>query len=294
MNLLITGATGFIGSHLVKKLLDDKHNVTAVVRSNSNIENLPTKVGVYVYDGNIISLIEFLKTERFDGMIHLAAYCPSSHPSEDLPDLIDANILFGTEMIEACAQSGVKWFINTGSYMQHFNDADYSPSILYAATKQAFLDLTRYWSLTGKVKVVTLELFDNFGVGDRRKKIFTLWRDAFKTGEAISMSPGKQIMDVSPVENVASAFAFLASLVEQDESGEINGQVFSLQSGERMTLMEWADLFQKITGKSLNLKWGERTYRDREIMNPWTRGKQIPGYVPAVSIEDAVKKYLEI
>jgi len=294
MNILVTGATGFIGSHLVKKLLSDGNQVTAVIRRHSNTDDLDKKIRTYVYDGDIVALIEFLKSERFDGVIHLAAHCPTGHPSNDLASLIDTNVLFGTEMIEAASRAGIKWFINTGSYMQHYEDKDYSPSILYAATKQAFLNITRYWTDYNQINAVTLELFDNFGVDDKRKKIFTLWREALKTGEPVSMSPGQQIIDASPVENVVDAFLHLASLLQQDEHSEMSGQVFSLRSEYRMTLREWAEMFQKVAGRTLNLNWGSRPYRNREIMNPWTKGALVPGYHSTTPLEDAIKKYLEV
>lgn len=294
MNIVITGATGFIGSHLANYLTKDGHNVFAIIRPSSDANKLDKKITIYKYDGKILKLIDFFRHNNIDGVIHLAAHCPTSHNGADIPKLINANILFGTEVLEAATEGNVRWFINTGSYMQHYNDQEYSPSILYAATKQAFLNITKYWSNTKKIKIATLELFDNFGPNDHRKKIFTLWKEGFKKNQPIDMSPGQQIIDVSPVENVVEAFTSLAILLQNSQDDTYNGAVFSLQSENRMTLKDLAELFQKIAQKNLKINWGGRDYRDREIMQPWTKGQAIPGYRPAITLEEAIKKYLEI
>lgn len=294
MNFLITGATGFIGRHLSKHLVDEGNSVTAIVRPESDSSQLDKNIYTYEYKGDVSELTSFLKNGQYDGVIHLAAHCPTSHRGDDIVNLMNANLVFGTEVLEAASQSGIKWFINTGSYMQHYDDKEYSPSILYAATKQAFLDITRYWTEMNRINIVTLELFDNFGKDDTRKKVLNLWRDALKTGETISLSPGHQIIDVSPVENVVEAFKHLSLLLQQDIELKMNGSVFSLQSQNRMTLRELAELFQKIAKRPLNIEWGGRPYRNREIMNPWTKGRQIPGYKPTISLEEAIKKYLDV
>src|SRR5690606_40584249 len=66
----------------------------------------------------------------------------------------------------------VKYLINTSSYSQHVNQEHYNPNSLYAATKQAYEDILRFYST--KLNIINLVLFDNFGPNDPRPKIMNL------------------------------------------------------------------------------------------------------------------------
>ena len=119
VKILLTGATGFIGHNLVKNLLNSGYIVYCIVRSGSNISNIDKNANLFIYDGDIDSIISFCKEKKFDGIIHLASFFLSSHKKEDLCGLIESNIKFGTELLEAAKITDVKWFINT-VFLRHF------------------------------------------------------------------------------------------------------------------------------------------------------------------------------
>ena len=138
MKLLISGTTGFIGKNLVERLLKENHTIFAIVRPSSNPELLEKSVTPYIFDGKINNLISFIQKEKFDGVIHLASLFLAGHKPEDIKGLVESNVLFSTQLLEASVKSEVSWFINTGTFWQHYKDKKYSPVNLYAATKQAF------------------------------------------------------------------------------------------------------------------------------------------------------------
>jgi nucleoside-diphosphate-sugar epimerase len=69
-----------------------------------------------------------------------------------------------------------------------------------------------------------------------------------------------------------------------------NGFVFAIQAEKRFSLKELVSIFEKVTQKKLNIKFGARAYREREVMNPWQNGNLIPGWQRKTSIEEGIKK----
>jgi hypothetical protein len=80
----------------------------------------------------------------------------------------------------------------------------------------------------------------------------------------------------------------MINLLSKDKKRILLGKSFVLKSKERMSLKKLADLFEKTTGKKLNIKWGKKDYRLREVMVPWEKGDKIPGWTQKVSIKKGI------
>jgi nucleoside-diphosphate-sugar epimerase len=291
MNILVTGATGFIGKNLCKALYNN-HHVIALIRNNSNVKELPQKIEKFKYDSTDNGIEDFFKRKKIDGIIHLAAMVYSGHENwGKIGEIINSNIILGTKLLELSKLYNIKWFINTGTFWQHYNNEDYNPVNLYAATKQAFEDIAKYYTETSDLKFVTLKLYDTFGPNDTRPKIFNLWNKIAKTGEELKMSGGEQIIDISYIDNVIDAYERLIEILNNNEM-DINGKSFALKSKKRYTLKQLASLYEKVTGLKLNIKWGALPYREREIMVPWKIGEEIPDYEEKISIEKGLRRFI--
>lgn len=291
MKIIVSGATGFIGKHLVRRLVKDRHQVIALSRKSSNFKVFAKeKVILFLPTGNINDLIDFMKKEKVDGVVHLASLFLPSHKSLEVDELIKTNVLFSANLLEAAAQSSVSWFINTGTFWQHYKDKPYSPVNLYAATKQAFDDIAKYYVETSAINFVTLKLSDTFGPEDTRPKIFNLWSQISKTREVMDMSPGGQIIDINYIDNVIDGYIDLISLLSKDKDAKFSGKSFAIKAAERKTLKQLAEIFSKITGKKLNINWGGKPYRPREVMRPWSLGERIPGWSPKISLFEGIRR----
>src|SRR3990167_10889719 len=126
MKILLTGATGFIGKHLIEKLQDDGRGLCVLVRESTNLNFLKKeKIKYYILkNNNVDDLISFMQKEKFDGVVHLASLFLAQHKPEDVGKLINSNIHFGSILLEASVQSNVGWFINTGTFWQHYKNKD--------------------------------------------------------------------------------------------------------------------------------------------------------------------------
>ncbi len=290
MKILVSGVTGFIGKHLVKRLLKEKYRVYAIVRPSTNFNIFDKNVKSYVFDNNTNDLISFMQKEKFDGVIHLASLFLAEHKPENVRELIDSNILFATYLLEATVKSNIPWFINTGTFGQHYQSKKYSPISLYAATKQAFEDMATYYIETSPINFVTIKLSDTFGPLDTRPKILNLWHKISKTKETLDMSLGKQLIDISYIDNIIDGYTQMIKLLSKDKKKKLNGKSFTIKAEKRVTLKKLAQIFEKVTKTKLNINWGKREYRQKEMMIPWTKGKNIPGWKPKISIEESIKK----
>lgn len=292
MNILITGATGFIGSNLLKRLINENHSIFITIRGNTafcnNEGNIKT---LSISSNNINEATSFCIENNIEGIVHLASYVQSNdHLINDIDQLIDSNIKFGTYILEVAKRSKIKWVLNTGTYWQNYENNDFSPVNLYAATKQAFEDIAKYFYETSEFKFCTIRLFDTFGKGDSRNKIFNLWDQISKTGESLDMSPGDQIMDFTYIDDVIDAYVCLINYLHNKSHIIYNGAVYYLQSGERYSLKDLADIFEDVSGRKLNINWGNRKYKEREVMNPISTDELIPSFKHKISIREGIRK----
>ena len=290
MKILVTGATGFIGQNLVKNLLDKKYEIHCIVRQSSNISKLDTRIKIFNYDNNIDSLIDFFKNQKFDGIIHLASLFLVSHTKNDISNLIFSNIKFGTELLEACKVSNVKWFINTGTFWQNYHSGEYEPVNLYSATNEAFEVMAKYYIETSNLIFTTIKLNDTFGLNDTRNKVFNLWSNIAKSGEVLEMSAGEQIIDISYIEDVIFAYDILISYLISDKKEEFKNQEFVVTNNERVSLKELSKIFEEATNTKLNIVWDGRPYREREVMIPYNKGKVVPTWKQKYNLKEAIQK----
>lgn len=289
MKILVTGATGFIGNHLSRRLLKNGHSICAVLRNESASAGLKRRgIDYFVDPGDTEELIEYFSKEKFDGCVHLASCFIVEHKPADIPDLINSNLLFSTRVLEASARTDVNWFINTGTFWQHYENNEYSPVNLYAATKQAFEAIIRYYSDIFSINIVTLKLNDSYGPEDVRPKIFKLWSDIAESGETLEMSPGGQLVDFTHVYDIVDAYIRMIEILENEDPGNYRGRSYAVSSGSPIKLKELAEVFSRVTNKKLNIKWGKRPYRKREVMVPWSKGERVPGWGPKISLEEGI------
>jgi len=290
MNILLTGATGFIGNHLIDQLIKE-HQLFVIVKESFEL-NFRDDLQTFLFEDHITELSIWINECKIDGVIHLASLFLAQHKSEDIKPLIDSNVFFGTVLMEALRGTQVKWFINTGTIWQNSipDSKAYSPVNLYAATKQAFISVAEYYSKVIPISFVTLKLCDTFGKNDPRKKIFNLFKQITLTGETLNMSPGEQIMDILYIDDVVSGFL---SLVQQLQTNSILEKEYVLTSQKRYPLKELAAIFSEVTGKPMSIHWGAISYRPNEVMIPWEKGIVLPQWTPEVDIYNGIKMFME-
>ncbi len=285
---LITGGGGFIGARLARRLLGDGWTVDLLARPSTVVDQDLSAVTIHRFDGATEGLIAIMAAARPDTVFHLASLYLAEHKPADLEALVASNVLLTGQLAEAMTvalPAGSARLVSTGTAWQHYRGSGYVPVNLYAATKQAGDDLLRYYIDARRLSSITLKLFDTFGQGDTRRKLLQLLVDAAASGQRLGMSPGDQIMDISHVDDVVDAFVvaghrLLTTTDSLDESYFV--------SGERLRVRDLVPIVERATGRTLDVAFGERPYRAREVMVPVApaEGQHLPGWIPRRRLAD--------
>jgi len=280
VRLLVTGASGFVGGHVLRGLADDGHLMAVVVRRGSDASRIDGRAEILVHDGSTAGLHDLVDGFRPDAALHLASRFVAQHQPEDIDALIEANLRFGCQLLDAMSRCEVGALVDFGTSWQHFHTAPeapdaYHPVSLYAATKQAFQDLVRFYAEARGLCALTLKLSDTYGPGDTRAKLIALLDRISASGETLAMSPGEQAFNLAHVDDVVGAVRVALERVLAAAPGSVES--YAVRGEEQLSLRDFVQLYSEVTGRTVNIAWGERPYRDREVMQPWL-GPLLPGW----------------
>lgn len=286
MKIVITGATGYIGTKLSQRLKTEGHKLYAVVRGESNTGAVADCVEKIIISKPYESLCDICKKIEPDCYINVAGYYCGTHTCDRIAPLFDGNVILPTYVMDAAVSSGCKYIIHTASYQQCYNGEEYNPINLYAATKQAFEDIIYYYTSSKRASAITLQLFDTYGADDTRRKVFNLVR-MLKDGESIAMSPGMQKLYFCYIDDVIDAYVRALELIEEQEAGFCAR--YAVRENDPIGLKEFVERYLRVSGREIQIQWGARPYMEKEIMNPQGIGEILPGWYPKVTYDEGIK-----
>jgi nucleoside-diphosphate-sugar epimerase len=283
---LITGATGFIGGHLVRHLVRVGWKVHALARQVSTDTDIARAATWHIYKDDYKSVSEAVNTSEPDVVFHLASLFISEHRPEDIDQLVNSNLRFGMHLLEAMHQHNVRQLINTGTNWQHYNNAVYDPVNLYAATKQAFEAMVDYYCLAHDLAAITLKLYDTYGPKDNRNKLLKILIQATISGEVVELTGGEQSIIAIHVCDVNRAFLTAAKMLTNTCSMHGEHKNYSLSNARSYTVKEIVKIIKNIKNSELKVNWGSRPYRTREVMRQPTIIPTLPGWRQIHILED--------
>lgn len=293
MKILMTGITGFIGHHLGERLVNDGHEVHAIVRPTSKVhalsENLREKVTFHVHDSEntLLDIVTDLCVEnhRPDVVFHLATNFVTAHRFEDIQKLIQSNITFGTELLDAMAANNVLNFVNAGTFEQTIDD-NISPVNLYAATKDCFEGIVNFYTASRNLKCIGLRLSDTYAADDKSDRLLGRLRRSLLTGEKIELSHVGQLVDLIYIDDAVEAFIAAKKILaacKYDYCG-----AYSVGLSRPVTLGEVVKIFEEVAGKKLSIEWRNRYVSTNFRGTP----RFLPNWSPTTALRDGIKKFL--
>ncbi|WP_234119701.1 NAD-dependent epimerase/dehydratase family protein [Clostridium hydrogenum] len=286
----ITGATGFVGANLCNRLIKENVEVYVLVRETSNTSvfgDFKDKINICKYNGTIETMQQIISRVKPDVVFHLAAYFVAEHNSKDINNLINSNISLGLYLLEAMKNENVKYLINIGTNWQNYNSEQYNPVDLYAATKQAFYDLAKYYTEATELRMITLKLCDTYGPKDFRPKLLSTLNRISETGESLKMSKGEQEMGFVYIDDVIDAIiCAMKSIIKMPEH---YNEDFLVAPEKFYSLKDVVKVFEDTVNKKVNIEWGKREYRHREVMKI-SNGKKLEGWNPKIDLKVGMTK----
>jgi nucleoside-diphosphate-sugar epimerase len=288
MKVLITGATGFVGKHLVPKLLKnhDVYEITIEPALSQLLYN--GKIHSFHFTGIQKDLVKFVEEIKPDAVIHLASFLTSSDDFQDVEKLIIANIKFLLNILDSLKNISPKLFINTGTFAEYFNnDEKFDPAYIYAATKTASRSFLKYYSGAYNFRFITVVPFSIYGGQDTQKKLLDYLIESSE--KEIDFTAGEQLLDFVHVEDVADAYCKIID----NEKYIVNGDTFYIGTGKGTSIRQLASLIEAVLGKKLNINWGARPYRKRDVMKavaPVALNNISIGWKPSIDLMNGIKK----
>jgi nucleoside-diphosphate-sugar epimerase len=228
-----------------------------------------------------------------DALFHLAGVYRRQPRPEEIEPMLIANYVLGVQLLEAIRCAGSKAVVvNVGTQHQYYAGNIERPLDLYAQSKQAFQDALAYYADAEGLRHLTLILFETYGPEDWRAKFPAAIADAMRSNTGLPLPEEDMIIDLVEVSDVAAAFVQAAYLLESDPAS-VAGRSFAVSSGRRLRLSELVRLFEVIAKKQVALEWGRYKLPKRRIDAPWD-GPHLPGWSPAVRLEDGIREFLAV
>lgn len=299
--VLVTGATGFLGTHLVGALLAEGAIVHAIRRDPASTTRLPVD-GIRWHPADIMdaaSLSRAVAAARPAIVFHLAAY-GTTFDQRDPAFAIRANVEGSWNLWKALGDDPNTRLVHTGScgeYGQAKGQVTESvlcePTWLNPATKNAsVMILSTLGRETGR-EVVTLRPFGPYGSADDPRRVIPHTILALLRGETVPVTAGEQLRDYAHVDDQVQAF-IAAGVVRLPRTGAIynvgSGQVFTLR--EVLTVIGNA-----IGGDALSrIAFGALPYRDSEVWEMCcdiSAARRDLEYAPRISLEEGIARTVE-
>jgi CDP-paratose synthetase len=280
--ILLTGATGFLGSNIAKKLTELDYQIIAYKRSKSNTSKLKEyakEIKWYTLEKDQIEA-PFIE-QHIEAVIHTATNYGRN--GESLTDVIDANLNFPLKVFEKSVYHKTEIFINTDTALDKITNS-------YSLSKKQFLEWIKYQSKN--IKVVNLKLEHFYGPNDDSSKFITFVLNSCldKNLNKLELTEGKQKRDFIFIDDVVSAYELMLNNINSFSSFE----EVEVGTGEALTIQEVVKKIKRLTDSKINLKFGAVPYRDNEIMLSKADTSKLLrlGWKTKYSFEQGIKKIL--
>jgi len=273
--MLITGATGFLGSCLARRFVD-YYNVVIIKRSFSDIRRIKDIYDdLIVYDIDKIKLNQIFYENKIDIIVHTAT--SYGRRKESLEQIVSTNVLFPLKLLELGILYKVNQFVNTDT-------AAVSNLNPYALSKNHFLDWLKIKSTD--IDVVNIKLEHFYGPNDDKSKFITYLIKKMILNETIDLTSGMQKRDFIYIDDVVNAyFIILKSNTIKDNYIE-----FELGSGNQISIKDIVIKIHELVKSKSRLNFGAISYRNNEIMTSNSDISKLIdlGWKPMVSLTDGL------
>ncbi|MFN4026853.1 MAG: NAD-dependent epimerase/dehydratase family protein [Flavobacterium sp.] len=310
MRILVTGAAGFIASHLCEKLRDLGHEVVGLDNFNDyyspalkrlNASDLNAK-GIEVIEIDLNDNLQTVFQNPYDFIYHLAAQ-PGISAETPLSDYVTNNIFATQNLLDAVAKynPNLKSFINiaTSSVYGLVANVDENvpakPISFYGSTKLAAEQLVLGQQRLGKLKACSIRLYSVYGPRERPEKLYTKLIENLYADKAFPLFEGS-VKHERSFTYVGDIVDGLVAIIGKEE--EVNGEIINLGTDEVHTTQEGINLVEEIMHKKLIIDHKPARKGDQEKTSAVIdKARKLLGYEPKVTfkkgLEQQVQWYLD-
>lgn len=299
--IILTGATGFIGANLARRLLHEGHEVHLLVRPGYvpwRIEGLRSQVHLHEVDFcEVEAVFGIVAAIQPQWVFHLAAHGAYSWQN-DPHEITQTNVVGTGNLLQACLKSGFEAFINTGTSSEYglkdhppTEDEWVDPNSYYAVSKASATTLCRYVAQSRQANVITLRLYSAFGAyEDPNRLIPTVILRGLKGELPPLVNPGVA-RDFVYVDDVVEAYLATAQHPQLPP-----GAVYNIGTGIQTTIAQVVEVAQRVLGLQVEPKWGTMADRHWDT-SVWvadsTRARSELGWQPRHGFEEGFRAIVD-
>lgn len=268
MNFFLSGGTGFIGSHLLSRLLNAGHEVVAIRRNRSFPRVCLTRQPIWI--NRSLSELTVNDFRDSDVVVHLASVGVSPQKAS-WHELEEINVAAGLQLIELAYQAGVRRFVAAGTCLEYGSEAEVwekippnaplRPTTPYGASKAAGFLMLQSYASTNPIELFYGRIFSAYGEGQFSANLWPSLRQAALSGADFPMTEGQQIRDFIPVSEVCRHLQYAS---ERRDLKLLEPLVVNIGSGYGMSVVDFARQQWALFGATGSLKPGAIASRQGE------------------------------
>jgi nucleoside-diphosphate-sugar epimerase len=259
--ILLTGPTGFLGSHLLEALKYEGYTVVILKRSFSDTWRIDHLLGnVKSYDIDRTSFEKAFEEQKIDAVIHTAT--SYGRKNEKVSEVVDTNLTFGLKILETAVFYHTNVFFNTDTLQYKYLSN-------YTLAKKQFAEWLKFFSETGKINIVNMRLEHMYGPKDDRSKfVFWLLEQMLSNTDEIPLTNGDQKRDFIYITDIVNAYLLL---LQQSEKTRKFSE-YDVGTGNPISIKEFVLKVKGAVEKVLKnqvtteLRFGSLPYRKGEMM----------------------------
>lgn len=314
MQILITGAAGFIGADLSQKLLSLNHEIVGVDNFNdyydvnlkrarveqiSKHENAKLFRMIEIDIEDRRSMEQLFQEYKFDVVVNLAAQAGVRYSIENPRSYIDSNLVGFANILEGCRQSKVPHLVYASSSSVYganenfpFSEADRvdNPVSLYAATKKANELMAHSYSHLYGFRCTGLRFFTVYGPWGRPDMAPFRFASRMLKGEEIPVyNNGNMIRDFTYIDDISEG---VVKVVESENSNASLYKVYNIGRGEKVALMDFVECLSKHLDVDVKIKM--LPMQDGDVPRTMANTQELKGdfgYQPTISINEGVRRF---
>ena len=299
---LVTGAAGFIGASLVRRLLERSAEVAILVRDDTDLWRLADLLPkLRVVRGDVADPAvgtRAVAETRPEAVYHLAAH-GGAETQRDAARILRTNLMGTSAMLDACAGTGtsVRLFVHAGSSSEYgyrnepMRESDrLEPNSVYAVGKAAATHLCRLTAGSAPFSIVTLRLFSVYGPWESPTRLVpTILRRCLRSEplEMVSKTTARDFVYVGDI---------LQALLATDSLARISGEVVNLGTGVQTTMEEFVAAALEVTASRSEIRWGAMPARPWDTAT-WVASRekaaQILGWTPSTPLREGLRHTLD-
>lgn len=319
MKFLVTGAAGFIGMNVCKRLLEAGHDVVGL--DNLNTYYMPElkqhRLGQLLPYANFRfvkmdladreGMAQLFAEEQFQRVIHLAAQAGVRYSIEAPFDYVDSNLVGMMTILEGCRQNKVEHLVYASSSSVYgmnakipFSESDTvdHPVSLYAATKKANELMAHSYSHLYNIPTTGLRFFTVYGPGGRPDMAPWLFTEAILNDKPIKVfNHGKMMRDFTYIDDIVEGVIRIQDVLPQAQQSQGTTApyaIYNIGNNQPIQLSEFIEAIEIACGKP-----AEKIYMDMQpgdVPKTYADTAQLEnavGYKPATTIQEGMVKFVE-